>query len=45
MADLRENVSADQIELARLNTLLESEKSKVSGHRLRIGFPQSVESL
>lgn len=30
VADLRENVSADQIELARLNTLLESEKSKVS---------------
>ncbi|XP_076452962.1 cytospin-A-like isoform X2 [Babylonia areolata] len=30
VAELRENVSADQIELARLNTLLDSEKSKVA---------------
>ena len=36
VADLRENVSADQIELARLNTLLESEKSKVSGQHWQV---------
>ena len=40
LAGLRENVSADQIELARLNTLLESEKSKVSAGSISMGVLQ-----